>query len=243
LKSPVKQRGRDFAIILASLSDLGYAVEWRVINAAEYGFPQRRRRTFILGYHNSTDIHGEIHDMQKTDWIFDSGILARAFPVLRNQSIYEPFLIDGDLVQISNEFNCKGGDSPFENAGIMVNRIVTSLKTKPVYDGMPATLGNVLQSENEVKSSFYLNGSFERWKYLKGPKSESRTNKESGFEYQYNEGGMIFPDPLDQPSRTIITGEGGPSPSRFKHVVCTESGKLRRLTPLDPIAANTGPRA
>jgi DNA (cytosine-5)-methyltransferase 1 len=36
LKSPSKQRGRDFAIILKSLDDLGYAVEWRVINAAEY---------------------------------------------------------------------------------------------------------------------------------------------------------------------------------------------------------------
>jgi DNA (cytosine-5)-methyltransferase 1 len=49
LKSPGKQRGRDFAIILATMSDLGYLVEWRVVNAAEYGFPQRRRRVFILG--------------------------------------------------------------------------------------------------------------------------------------------------------------------------------------------------
>jgi DNA (cytosine-5)-methyltransferase 1 len=30
---------------------------------------------------------------------------------------------------------------------------------------------------------------------------------------------MIFPDALDKPSRTIITGEGGSTPSRFKHVV------------------------
>ena len=30
---------------------------------------------------------------------------------------------------------------------------------------------------------------------------------------------MVFPDPVDRPSRTIITGEGGSSPSRFKHVV------------------------
>ena len=47
LKSPSTQRGRDFAIMLRSLSDLGYAVEWRVINAAEYGMPQRRRRVFF----------------------------------------------------------------------------------------------------------------------------------------------------------------------------------------------------
>ena len=50
LKSPSKQRGRDFAIMLSSLAKLGYAAEWRVINAADYGFPQRRRRIFIVGY-------------------------------------------------------------------------------------------------------------------------------------------------------------------------------------------------
>ncbi len=49
LKSPASQRGRDFAVMLASLADLGYEVEWRVINAAEYGFPQKRRRVFIVG--------------------------------------------------------------------------------------------------------------------------------------------------------------------------------------------------
>ena len=48
LISPSGQRGRDFAIILKSLNDLGYAVEWRVVNAAEYGMPQRRRRIFIF---------------------------------------------------------------------------------------------------------------------------------------------------------------------------------------------------
>ena len=42
LKSPAKQRGRDFGIILSCLSSLGYSIEWRVINAADYGFPQRR---------------------------------------------------------------------------------------------------------------------------------------------------------------------------------------------------------
>jgi DNA (cytosine-5)-methyltransferase 1 len=44
---------------------------------------------------------------------------------------------------------------------------------------------------------------------------------------------MIFPDALDKPSRTIITGEGGSSPSRFKHVIETKDGKKRRLTPIE----------
>ena len=43
---------------------------------------------------------------------------------------------------------------------------------------------------------------------------------------------MIFPDDLDNASRTIITSEGGKSPSRFRHVVKTTDG-LRRLTPLE----------
>ena len=46
--SPAWQRGRDFSIILRCFYEKGYAVEWRVINAADYGFPQRRRRTFIF---------------------------------------------------------------------------------------------------------------------------------------------------------------------------------------------------
>jgi DNA (cytosine-5)-methyltransferase 1 len=51
IQSPSTQRGRDFAIILSSLNKLGYFVEWRVINAAEYGMPQKRRRTYIVAYH------------------------------------------------------------------------------------------------------------------------------------------------------------------------------------------------
>jgi DNA (cytosine-5)-methyltransferase 1 len=43
---------------------------------------------------------------------------------------------------------------------------------------------------------------------------------------------MIFPDPLDKPSRTIITGEGGKSASRFKHVIKTSKG-YRRLSPVE----------
>lgn len=233
LKSPVKQRGRDFAIILASLSDLGYAVEWRVINAADYGFPQRRRRTFILAYHRSTSMFNEIEVQQKNAWILEKGIFAQTFPIINNEPVHQHFLIEGDLAKISDEFNCKLSLSPFENSGVMVNREVSTIKSKPSYYGEIVTLGSILQNESDVNKSFYLNGSYERWKYLKGSKNEERINKESGFKYKYSEGGMIFPDPLDQPSRTIITGEGGPSPSRFKHVVCIAEEKLRRLTPIE----------
>ena len=72
-----------------------------------------------------------------------------------------------------------------------------------------------------------------KWKYLKGAKDEKRVHKATGIAYEYNEGPMVFPDNLDAPSRTIVTGEGGSSPSRFKHVVEMSNGNLRRLTPFE----------
>jgi DNA (cytosine-5)-methyltransferase 1 len=236
LKSPVKQRGRDFAIILASLSDLGYAVEWRVINAADYGLPQRRRRTFILGYHKSTEIFNEINiNKNQNDWITEEGVMAKAFPVSDETISTNSFHLDGNLADISEDFSSSLGlASPFENAGLIFDRHVITKKVVTKYDGDKLTLGKIIVDEDLVPKSFFLDEkNFERWKYLKGPKKEERINKSSGFKYNYNEGGMIFPDPLDQPSRTIITGEGGASPSRFKHVVKTNGGLYRRLTPIE----------
>ncbi|MEO6524386.1 MAG: DNA (cytosine-5-)-methyltransferase [Mucilaginibacter sp.] len=236
LKSPVKQRGRDFAIILASLSDLGYSVEWRVINAAEYGFPQRRRRTFIMAYHQSTEIHDDmVETSNKANWLKEFGIFAQSFPVsdgvLKNKS----FEIQGDLVEISEHFNLPDGEvSLFENAGVMINRNVFTYKSIPKYTGPRITVGDILLEDKLIDNEFYIDEkSLPQWNKLKGAKNEIRINKASGFEYRYSEGGMIFPDPLDQPSRTIITGEGGTSPSRFKHVIETLSNKLRRLTPVE----------
>jgi DNA (cytosine-5)-methyltransferase 1 len=79
LISPSGQRGRDFAIILQSLNQLDYIVEWRVINAAEYGLPQRRRRVFILAYHKSSDIYKQIKKCSPSQWIIDSGTIVDAF--------------------------------------------------------------------------------------------------------------------------------------------------------------------
>lgn len=237
LKSPAKQRGRDFAIMLASLSDLGYAVEWRVINAADYGKPQRRRRTFILGYAKGTEAYEQIRTLKKRiDWVLNSGTIARAFPVkATDDSLFDtPFEIKGDLVEITNGFVMSGHKgTPFENAGLMFDRKVYTIHTKPDYKGKRITLGDVLQDEKAVPPEFFINeDDMPRWQYLKGPKNEPRRTR-TGFEYIYTEGGMVFPDPLSKPSRTIVTGEGGSTPSRFKHVITTPSGKLRRLTPVE----------
>lgn len=250
LKSPASQRGRDFAVMLQSLNDLGYAVEWRVINAAEYGMPQRRRRVFFIGYHKSTETYKQIKKSNKTDWILEEGTIAKAFPVEKTQSINEVEL-KGDLVEITNNFNKDGQLSPFQNTGLLIKGKVYTTKTIPTYNGNKVTLGELLQN-GEVTEDFFIKNNVlkkpkviqkkdgsqdwittekEMWEYLKGAKKEKRVTQ-AGFEYNYSEGAMIYPDSLDNASRTIITGEGGKSPSRFKHVVETDRG-LRRLTPVE----------
>lgn len=237
LKSPVKQRGRDFAIMLASLSDLGYVVEWRVINAADYGMPQRRRRVFFLAYHKNTKLYQQVIKLKNpSEWILNKGVFAQTFEVSVNEKkSFENFTIEGDLADISADFNKKSSSlSPFANSGVIINRKVYTIETKPNYDGKEMTLGEIILDSKDIPKEYFIdNSSIEKWKYLKGAKNEERTNKASGFKYKYNEGGMIFPDPLSKPSRTIITGEGGASPSRFKHVIKTKEGKLRRLTPIE----------
>jgi DNA (cytosine-5)-methyltransferase 1 len=232
LTSPSKQRGRDFAVILKSLADLGYGAEWRVINPADYGMPQRRKRTFIVAYHRST---GMFNRTEFLSWMTREGTIANAFPCKpkNEESPWTKIELDGDLVEISEKFN-KGNahsEKPFKNTGVMNCGLVFTMDTEPVYEGGFSTLGSILQKE-EIPETYRISESdLERWKYLKGAKKESRKTAD-GFEYQYSEGSMTFPDALDRASRTIITGEGGSSPSRFKHVIMDENG-FRRLTPME----------
>ncbi len=234
LGSPAKQRGRDFAIILASLSNLGYTVEWRVINAADYGMPQRRRRTYIVGYRENSTIHRKIETLQK--WTLYDGVMAKAFPFEAKKGTMSEFDIEGTIKEVSDNFNKseKGNAcSPFGDAGIMKERHVYSVDTCPVYEGTRMTLGGNLVDESLIPEEFFISDKeLPRWEYEKGAKKIERTSKE-GFKYIFSEGGMAFPDHLDCPSRTIITGEGGPAASRFKHVVLTPSKKYRRLLPIE----------
>lgn len=232
LISPSTQRGRDFAIILQSLNELGYAVEWRVINAADYGMPQRRRRIFILAYLNNTVIYNNIKSATPIKWILEEGTLANSFPITTEQVLFpQEFELKGDIVYISENFNKAGKTGLFENSGLMINGRITTIKTQPNYFGRFTHLRDLILN-GEVTDDFYIdNEELDKWIYLKGPKKEMRKNSD-GFEYNYSEGGMIFPDPLDKPSRTIITGEGGKSASRFKHVIQTPKG-YRRLSPIE----------
>lgn len=235
LNSPAKQRGRDFAIILSSLFSLGYAVEWRIINAAEYGMPQRRRRTYIVAYRDNTPLFEEFSNLHdKFTWLTDDGIMAKAFACEPKDSKTSSFAISDNIADVSENFNKGKKESPFRNTGVMCGGQVYTLNTQPVYMGHYLTLGEVLVDDMQVPDEFFISDDdLSKWEYQKGSKSLKRINKTTGFEYNYSEGAMAFPDYLDRASRTIITGEGGAAPSRFKHIIKTKSGRYRRLVPIE----------
>src|SRR5262249_14937652 len=102
------------------------------------------------------------------------------------------------------------------------------------YAGPRATIRDIALDDRDVPREYLIATSqLKQWRYLKGAKRERRAAA-NGHRYFYTEGALAFPDPLDQPSRTILTAEGGSSPSRFKHVIRTGSGRrYRRLTPAE----------
>ena len=228
LKSPTSQRGRDFAVMLTSLDELGYVVEWKEFAASIYGFPQRRRRVYILAYGPKNSINKQIRNGNPEEWMMDDGILAKAFPSKAKYTFGVPTFSlrkeDGDdLADVSDGFNKekKNADSPFLSSGVMIQGKVWNTNFKEDYEGPFSKLSDVLVIASLIPDEFIIKpGDMLRekgWIYLKGGKSEPRNR--NGFIYNYKEGPVTFPDNLGRPSRTIITGEGGAGASRFKHVV------------------------
>lgn len=221
LKSPARQRGRDFAIILSCLASLGYRVEWRVVNSAEYGAPQRRKRVYIYcEFGGNDDLLLRLED----------GVMAKAFPAVIDRP--DLFDIPKEPYVASEEFGMGGKVSKFKAAGAMVDGHVLTCGFTEEYHGARRVLADVLVDDSRVPGEFFIDPeSTARWEYLKGSKREERIDKKTGFAYTYSEGSMSFPDPTDKPSRTLLTGEGGAGPSRFKHVIRCADGRLRRLVP------------
>ena len=229
LKSPSNQRGRDFAVMLKTLGDEGYSIEWRVVNAAEYGFPQRRIRVFIV----ATKLKRGAKKSTPESVIAKTGILARALPIEKLTDNLQEIDLDQEADEISAKFN-KGQDkSPFLNSGYFIDGVAYTVKSQAKLASNPVVLGDILQPDSQVPDEYWVEEKrLKEWKYLKGAKSIERTHKGSGVTYNYAEGKMAFPDLLTNPSRTILTGEGGTTPSRFKHIIQTKNG-YRRLTPIE----------
>ena len=247
LKSPSFQRGRDFGVMLRTLLDNGYSVEWRVINAAEYGFPQRRRRVFIFAYHKSTNYFRKMDKINPVDLIYDEGIFARNFPIKKNiieevQNKLVPEYSEGiadehgtckiskdkfeDIVEISDNFAFH-----FYNSGLMHNGNIFTFKTEPVECKTITTLGDILEKGEVDEKYFLLDEKLEKWKYLKGSKKVPR-KRPNGETYYFSEGKLSFPDRLDVPARTMLTSES--TTNRSSHVVKDiKTGNLRTLTPIE----------
>lgn len=233
LKSPVKQRGRDFAVMLQELMKRGYAVEWRVVSASDYGFPQRRIRVFIVAKRLAPrqNTNGDFASAQ----LLQDGILARSFPAEPAQeSSLEEVELFSDTLDTSERFGLGLKASPFANAGFAAQGRVWTRKFTPVYNQEKFVLSDVLEPEESIPESFFVSEEtfVTKWKPLKDGGSYARKDKVTGFEYRYSEGKMTCPDDLSKPSRTILTGEGGSSASRFKHIIKV-NGRYRRLVPVE----------
>ena len=222
-KSPAKQRGRDFGIILSCLNALGYSAEWRVINAAEYGAAQRRRRVFIFAYRNDTVYADSVKEMDELSLINLDGFMAKSFPIEQVENCFEGTLMN-DLLEMTDKFSFD-----FKSAGLMRNGKIYTNNVVPVME-TPILLGDILQSN--VDESFYItNEKMSKWTYLKGAKKINRVSK-TGHEYVFSEGPIAFPDSWDKPGRTMLTSES--TLNRSTHVVSDPgTGRLRTLTPIE----------
>lgn len=232
LKSPSKQRGRDFGVMLSTLNELGYDVEWRVINAAEYGNAQKRRRVFIFGYLNNSNYAKSIKNNSNKDVVLKSGLFASGFPVL--EELYKDreneVQLGHDTVNISDHFSFN-----FHTSGIIRSGHIYTAHTIPVEE-TPKTLGDIL--ENNVSEEYFLSEEkIEKFKYLRGPKKLKRTSA-TGHEYQYSEGGMSPYDDINKPARTMLTSES--SVNRSSHFI-KDGDNYRTLTPIEAERLNGFP--
>ena len=231
LRSPSTQRGRDFGIMLRSFLDNGYAVEWRVINAAEYGFPQRRRRVFIFAYHKSTNYYKKMSKIPAEQIVYTKGMFAVNFPINDAKLEQGRSSISSkdfeDIVYISDEF-----DFHFFNAGCMVNGVVNTYKVESVECESKITLGDILEKGAVDEKYIISEESLKKWKYMKGSKKIER-KKPNGETYCYSEGAIAFPDHLDAPARTMLTSEG--TTNRSSHIIAVDEEKdiYRILTPVE----------
>ena len=233
IKSPAKQRGRDFGVMLRTIHDLGYGVEWRVINAAEYGHAQKRRRVFLFLFHQSTKFFNTVSQTDSESILFKKGFFADQFKLdeayIPKRKTLETSISSEkyqDLVKVSDNFQAY-----FHNSGVMINGQIYSLETSP-QNHQPTPLNAIIQSN--VDDKYFIEDmpeKIEKFAWMKGSKKEPRVDK-NGYEYFYSEGGMVFPDPLERPARTILTSES--SINRSTHVIEDPVKKKKRLlTPIE----------
>lgn len=232
LKSPANMRGRDFSVMLKTFDMLGYYVAWRVINAGEYNMPQKRRRVFIFAFRKDTKYAEEFKKDNEKE-ILSVNIFNKIFPIKKEDyKIAETDLNKyEDILEISNKFS----DGKFLISGVMLDGKVYHSDVIPIEEeiySLKKLLNNANKFEfNDKTNCIVDNEKLEKWKYLKGAKRIERVSKE-GHKYIYSEGGMYFPENMEEPARTMLTSEG--TLNRSSHIIYDEEiGKYRILTPVE----------
>ncbi len=232
LKAPSKQRGQAFGIMLRCFSDNGYGVQWKIINAADYGHPQRRRRTFIFAFHKSTKYYKAFKASAKKDGeesvLLNGLMFSKPFPSIKVEEVKKGDVVNTEkyptVLEVSDKFSF-----PFENTGYCIDGVFYTMKQKADFDGHCKTLGEILDCDNVPAHCYKVDVA--KFQYLKGAKHILRTAK-NGHEYYYSEGPIPFPDKLDAPGRTMLTSEA--TTNRSTHFILDpKSNKYRVLTPVE----------
>ncbi|WP_338938546.1 DNA (cytosine-5-)-methyltransferase [Fusobacterium nucleatum] len=229
LKSPSTKRGKDFAIMLKTFDELGYNVEWRVLNAARYSMPQKRKRVFIFAYKKVLNYSKNFSENDVN--ILNNNLFNKAFPVKNLEILKEVDLKKyKDVIDVSE--NYLGGK--FLDTGIMINGKVFSSSINEISEPI-FSLEQILEISsnfNKTLDEFIVeDDKIEKWKYLKSAKKINRISK-TGHEYTYSEGTMSFPENLKEPARTMLTSES--DLNRSSHIIFDQNiKKYRTLTPIE----------
>ncbi|MBQ6062583.1 MAG: DNA (cytosine-5-)-methyltransferase [Prevotella sp.] len=83
-------KGQTFQVIVERLSKLGYHVKWQVLNALDFGLPQKRERVIIVGFFNKADYMGFQFNFSKQTYHLSD--------VLENDEDVDPSLFASDMI-------------------------------------------------------------------------------------------------------------------------------------------------
>ncbi|APT17879.1 site-specific DNA methylase [Amylolactobacillus amylotrophicus DSM 20534] len=237
------QPGRDFGMILKTLAGLGYGATWKMINAADYGHPQRRRRTFIFAFREDTEFMKTVHRVNKDSILEVEEFLMTMAPLtstLRNKSVQNIEFVDlnqyKSLPEFSQKFLVKRG---FKKTGFMTDGEVVMADYEPkLKKALP--LKKIIEPNNEDISLYLTPEKKAKFTELKAGFRTTKISK-TGFEYRYGMGAIPYPDSLDKPARTMVTSEH--TVSRMSHVIMDPgNGKLRLISPVEAEKINTFPK-
>jgi DNA (cytosine-5)-methyltransferase 1 len=165
--------GRTLKVILTALTQLGYHVTWKVLNAADFGIPQDRKRIFILGHlHHEITLEFEAMPLQRLGDLLETGLdtldsvlTQKVFSHFKPKELYGKSIKDkrGGSDNIHSwDIELKGTVSPTQKRLLETllrerrKRHWAVKKGIEWMDGMPLTL-------SEISSFFYPEGLFDQF--------------------------------------------------------------------------------